>query len=409
MRTIENCRKEFPALRRKHNGFPLAFLDGPGGTQPPQMVIDAVVEYLEKYNSNIHGNFIVSKESDAIIQKCRERLAVFLGANSWECISLGPNMTTLNLALSRAFGNLLKAGDEILITELDHEANRGPWLNLQKQGVIVKQIPLRQDGTLDMGGFQKRISKNTKLVAAGYSSNAIGTINDVWRIRDISKKVGAYLLIDAVHFAPHFSIDVQALDCDFLLCSAYKFYGPHVGVLYTKPGLLAQLPVEKIDSQDNDAPYRIESGTQNHEGLNGVIAAIDFIASFEEGEDLRTRLVGSMKKIESFEYEIARHLYERLLEIPQVTVYGAPFDGRKRAPTVAFTVDQIHSARVAERLGEQGILVWDGDFAAERAIEVLNTVHAGGVVRVGISIYNTLDEVERLIAVVKEMIQEVGK
>jgi len=404
MRKIEFCREDFPALRREHRGMPLAFLDGPGGTQPPQAVIDSVVDYLRNYNSNIHGNFLVSRESDAIIQRCREYLATFLGAPSWDCISLGPNMTSLNLALSRAFRNLLSPGDEIVITELDHEANRGPWLNLQKEGVIVRSIPLKQDGTLDMEGFRRRVTDRTRLVALGYSSNAIGTVNDIAETRRASREVGAYLLVDAVHYAPHFSIDVQEIDCDFLLCSAYKFYGPHVGVLYTRPGLLTRLPVEKIHSQDDSSPYRIESGTLNHEGLNGTIAAIDYIASFGSGTGLREQLVNAMGKIEIYERKLARHAYSQLSSMDHVTLFGQSFDCPNRAPTVSFVVKGMSSDLVAQRLGEKGILVWDGDFAAERAIEVLDTVDCGGVVRMGISMYNTLEEVDRLLSAVREMV-----
>ena len=403
MHEIQACRSDFPSLQRSHNGHELAFLDGPGGTQAPRVVIDAVTEYFLRFNSNIHGNFIVSEESDAIIRKCREHLAVLLNASSWQSISVGPNMTSLNLALSRAFGNLLRPGDEIVITELDHEANRGPWLNLQKRGIIVQQVPLRQDGTLDSVGMERRINGNTKLLAIGYSSNALGTVNDIRHARKISAEVGAYLLIDAVHYAPHFCIDVQDIDCDFLLCSAYKFYGPHVGILYSRPGLLEQLPVEKISSQDDSAPYRIESGTQNHEGLNGTIAAIDYIASFGKGKGLRARLVDAMKRFEIYEYGLARRAYDELHSMDHVTVFGEPFDGRPRAPTIAFVVHGVPSDVVARHLGANGLLVWDGDFAAGRAIEVLDTVRCNGVVRIGISIYNTMEEIERLVSAVREM------
>lgn len=403
---IGACRSDFPAIQRIHNGLPMAFLDGPGGTQTPRVVIDAVVEYLENYNSNIHGKFVVSEESDAIIRKCRQHLAVFLGAPSWRCISLGPNMTTLNLALGRAFGNMLSPGDEIIITELDHEANRGPWLNLQSKGILIKQVPLKQDGTLDMEGLKKRISPKTKLVAIGYSSNALGTVNDIALAREISSNVGAFLLVDAVHYAPHFSIDVQEIDCDFLLCSAYKFYGPHIGVLYTRPGLLDHLPVDKISSQEDFAPYRIETGTQNHEGLNGTIAAIEYLASLGEGADLRARLVSSMRKIEAYELHLAKYAYAELTRIKQVKVFGPSFNVPARAPTVSFITEGIKSDVLARLLGEKGFLVWDGDFAAERAIEVLDTVRCHGLVRVGISIYNTMEEIENLIATIKEITRE---
>ncbi|MFK3797146.1 cysteine desulfurase-like protein [Pseudomonas sp. NPDC088444] len=403
MKNIEACRDDFPAISRTLHGMPMAFLDGPGGTQPPKAVINAVVDYLNNYNSNIFGNFVVSQESDAIIQKCREHLATFLGAASWRCISLGLNMTTLNFSVARALGNLMQPGDEVIITELDHEANRSPWLNLQKQGVIVKQIPLKQDGTLDMDAFERRLTDRTKLVAMGCSSNAIGTVNDVRRARIASKKVGAYLLLDAVHYAPHFAIDVQDLDCDFLLCSAYKFYGPHIGALYTRPGLLESLPVEKSNSQSDEAPYRIETGTQNHEGLNGTIAAIEYIASFGTGADLRSRIVDAMHKLEAYEYTLAKRAYDGLSNLPQVQLFGQSFESTDRAPTISFIVKGKRSDEVAKHLGEEGIFVWDGDFAAHRAMEVLDTLAVGGVVRIGISMYNTAEEIDRLLSSIKKM------
>jgi cysteine desulfurase family protein (TIGR01976 family) len=261
---FSTCRAAFPALRRTLAGQPLAFFDGPGGTQVPQAVIDAVSDYYVRCNANTHGQFVTAQESDQVIHETREHLAAFLGAPGWQEISLGANTTTMAFSLSRALARALKPGDEVVITQLDHEANRGPWLALADHGAVIKEVLLRPDGTLDPDSLSRKIGPRTRIVAIGYASNALGTVNDLALARRLSKQVGAWLIIDAVHAAPHFSLDVQALDADFLLCSAYKFYGPHVGVLYARQGLLAQLRPDRLSTQDPAAPFRIETGTLNH-------------------------------------------------------------------------------------------------------------------------------------------------
>ena len=391
------CRAAFPALRRTLNGKPLAYFDGPGGTQVPQPVIDAVSDYYTRWNANTHGQFVTSQDSDQILQETREALAAFLGAPSWREISLGANMTSLAFSLSRALARKLKPGDEVVITQLDHEANRGPWLTLAEQGAVVKEVALRPDGTLDPEDMARQITPRTRLVAIGYSSNALGTVNDLALARKLSKAVGAWLLIDAVHAAPHFPLDVVALDADFLLCSAYKFYGPHVGILYSRPGLLEQLHTDRLRTQEPEAPFRIETGTQNHAALAGVRAAVHFLAGFSEGSTLRERLVRTLTDLAEREHTLAKSYHDRVRAIPGITVWGPDFSTRQRAPTVSITVQGVHPEEVARRLGEQGVLVWDGHFYAVRALEVLGLEAKGGVVRAGISMYTTEEEVQRLL------------
>jgi cysteine desulfurase family protein (TIGR01976 family) len=397
----QQCRDDFPSLKRTVRGQPLAYLDGPAGTQVPQQVIDAVSEYYRLYNANTGGPFLTSLETDLMVRRSRQTVAAFLGAPSWHEIAFGANMTTLNFALSYALGRAMAPGDEVVITALDHEANRGPWLNLREQGVVVKEVGVRSDATLDPDDLARQIGPRTRLVAIGYASNAFGTVSDVALARNLARDVGAYLLVDAVHFAPHFPLDVVALDADFLLCSAYKFYGPHVGVLYTRPGLLEQFQTDKLRVQPKDAPYCIETGTPNFAAIAGVAAAVDYLASWGEGPNLRARLLQAMEDIAAYEHELARTYYEGAVAIPGVTVWGPGFDSRRRAPTVSITIDGLDPRHAARRLGDQGIAVWDGHFYAARPIEVLGLAERGGVVRAGVSMYNTRAEIERLLNAVE--------
>ena len=394
---FSTCRAAFPALRRALGGEPLAFFDGPGGTQVPQAVIDAVSDYYTRCNANTHGQFVTAQESDQIIQETREHLAAFLTAPGWQCISLGANMTTLAFSLSRALARELKHGDEVVITQLDHEANRGPWLALAEHGAVIREVAMRPDGTLDPEGLTAQINPRTRLVAIGYASNALGTVNDLALARRLSKAVGARLLIDAVHAAPHFSLDVQELDTDFLLCSAYKFYGPHVGVLYARPGLLDRLSPDRLCTQDPEGPFRIETGTLNHAALAGVRAAVAFLAGFSQGATLRERLVRTMTALAKREHALAKDYYERVRSIPGVTVWGPDFSTARRAPTVSITVGGLHSEAVARQLGARGVLVWDGNFYAQRAIGLLGLDPQGGVVRAGVSMYTSGQDIQRLL------------
>lgn len=400
---FESRRKDFPSLARTYNGHTLAYLDGPGGTQVPQAVIDAVTDYFTNCNANAQGYFVTSIESDELIAEARETVAAFLGTENGDTISFGQNMTTLNYALSRALEKSLHPGDEVLITQLDHEANRGPWLRLRERGVVVREVKLLPNGTLDMDDFRKKITENTRLVAMGFSSNALGTVNDVSTVRRWTYEVGAYLLVDAVHFVPHFPIDVKSLGVDFLLCSAYKFYGPHVGILYAKEGLLEQLDCERVCTQDHSAPYRIETGTLNHEGIAGVKATVEYISTYGEGDTLREKIVSAMERISSYEHELALYAYKCLGDIPGVTIYGPSFDERHRAPTISFTFEGLNPIEVCKSLNEEGILAWDGHFYAIRPIEVLGLLEQGGVTRIGISLYNTKEEIDRLIKALQKL------
>lgn len=402
--TLEHClrsRRDFPALTRNAG---LAFLDGPGGSQVPTAVIDAIVDLYASCNVNTHGSFPPSREVDRRMENARSVVATFLGAESGACISFGQSMTTLCFNLSAAIGRTLQAGDEVLVTQLDHEGNRGPWYTLRERGVVVREVRLLESGELDPADMAAQISPRTKLLAIGASSNSLGTVNDLALARRLTRDVGALLVIDAVHYAPHFSIDVQALGADFLLCSGYKFYGPHVGVLYSRPGALDRLPTDRLSVQDPAAPYRIETGTLNHAAIDGVRAAVEYIATWGTGATLRERLVDAMTQIGAYEHELARDYHEAVGRIPGVRVWGPDFaSDRLRAPTVSITLDKITAADAAKALGDQGICVWDGNFYAARPIELLGLAGRGGLLRTGVSMYNTRDELQRLLEALRKL------
>jgi cysteine desulfurase family protein (TIGR01976 family) len=395
--TLEHClrsRQDFPALIKNPD---LAFLDGPGGSQVPRVVVDAIADVYASCNVNTHGNFAPSREVDRRMEVARSVVATFLGAEGGSCISFGQSMTTLNFNLSAAIGRTLEKGDEVLITQLDHEGNRGPWLNLQERGVVVREVRLLESGELDPADMADKITSRTRLFAIGASANSLGTVNDLALARRLTRKVGALLVIDAVHYAPHFPIDVQALGADFLLCSGYKFYGPHVGVLYSRPGALDRLPTDRLSVQNPAAPYRIETGTLNHAAIDGVRAAVEYIASWGNGASLRERIVDAMTHISAYEHELAKYYHDAVGRIPGVRVWGPDFGaGRARAPTVSITL-KITAAEAATALGNQGICVWDGDFYAARPVQLLGLAERGGLLRTGISMYNTLDELNRLL------------
>jgi cysteine desulfurase family protein (TIGR01976 family) len=390
------CRRDFPSLARAVDGLPLAFLDGPAGTQVPEPVIAAMSAYYRTSNANTHGEFPTSRETDRLLHETRETVAAFLGAPSGREISFGQNMTTLTYSLSHALAREMAPGDEIVITQLDHEANRGPWLGLRERGIVIREVALRPDGRLDPEDLARQVTAKTRLVALGIASNALGTVTDATLARRLSKEVGARLLLDAVHYAAHLPLDVVALDADFLVCSAYKFYGPHVGILYARPGLLDRLATDRLRVQDEEGPSRIEMGTLNHAALIGVKAAVEYIASWGEGGTLRERIVSAMNGIAGYEHEVGAYYYDRVREIPGVTVWGPDFSG-PRAPTVSITLDGVHPTDAARALGQRGIQVWDGHFYAIRPIEALGLLERGGVIRTGIVMYNTRQEVDRLL------------
>jgi cysteine desulfurase family protein (TIGR01976 family) len=393
------CRADFPSLCRKHNGHNLAYFDGPGGTQVPQVVIDAVSEYYCRCNSNTHGAFVTTQESDEILHEARTALADFLGVpgkDGWRSVSFGANMTTINFALSYAIAKHLHEGDEVVITELDHEANRGPWLNLKQYGIVVKEVKLHNTGVLDYEDLQEKVTDKTKILAIGISSNALGTVNDIAKARKISRDVGAYLVLDAVHYAPHHPLDVETLDADFLICSGYKFYGPHVGVLYSRPGLLDGLSTDALSTQESYAPFKFETGTLNHASIAGMLATVNYIASLGIGSTRREKVISAMTAIAEYEHVLAKRYFEEAKKIPGVTVWGTGFNVH-RVPTVSITIDGIEPQDAARQLGDAGLCLWAGSFYAAKAIEVLGLKERGGVLRTGISLYNIDEEVDRLL------------
>lgn len=399
----ESFRKHFPSLNRLHHGKPLIFLDGPGGTQVPDQVIHAISDYYKTSNSNSHGVFITTMETDQVIDNVRSKTAALLGAEHPGCISLGQNMTTLNFSLARGIGRTLQPGDEILITQLDHEGNRGPWLSLREKGILVREVNLLPGGTLDYKDMEQKINERTRLVAVGMASNAIGTVNDLKKARELSYKVGALLVLDGVHYAPHFSINVQEIGCDFMLCSAYKFYGPHVGILYSRPGALDRIPTDRLRTAGQAAPEKIETGTLNHAALAGVSAAIDFIAAQGDGSTIREQITDAYKKIGTHERLLAEKLYHNLAACKDLTIIGQNFESGLRAPTVSFFHHRLTAEQVCRKLAEKNICAWDGHFYAQRAIEMLGLLEKGGVTRLGISAYNTADEIDQVIAAVRAL------
>lgn len=397
--SLENAlcaRADFPALARQHNGQSVAFLDGPGGTQVPQAVIDAITDGYTRCNVNAGGAFASSQEVGLEVDAARAAMADFLGAESPACIAFGANMTSLNFALARAFSRRFKAGDEVLITRLDHEANRGPWQTLAAHGVTVKEVGITAGGTLDMDDFYAKLTPRTRLVAVTLASNALGTVPAIAEIRALSRAVGALLVCDAVHFAAHLPVDVQALGCDFLLCSAYKFHGPHIGVLYSKPGLLDELETDRLRAQYSAAPYRIETGTPNHPALMGVRAAVDYLAGWGTGDTRRARLTNTLQGLAVYEHGLAQRYLAGLATLPGITVWG-PGDVEPRAPTVSITIDGVRALDAATQLAARGIQVWHGHFYAMAVMESLHLAERGGLLRTGVSLYNTPAEIDRLL------------
>lgn len=403
---VHDIRRDFPSLSRDWEGKSLKYFDGPGGSQVPEKVISAISGYYRTSNSNSHGLFITSRETDAVLDQAREAMSDFLGAPGPETISFGANMTTLNYALSHALVREFSEGDEILITALDHEANRGPWLGLQRFGIKVREVPLDEKCRLDYKALEEMISPRTRLVAVGWASNALGIVNDILRVRDLTRRKGSLLAVDAVHYAPHYSIDVSAVDADFLLCSAYKFYGPHIGILYSRPGLLDSLEPDRLKTQDQRAPYRIETGTLNHAAIAGVTAAVDYLASIGDGESRRERIVNGMERISEWEFSLGQKFFRELRRISGIEVYGPgyPDEPGWRTPTVAFRDSRSGPAAVCEALGEQGFLLWDGDFYAARVVELLGLSERGGVVRAGMSLYTLESEVDGLLARIRGLV-----
>jgi len=401
-------RALFPALARIHEGHEVAYFDGPGGTQVPQSVVDAMSDYLLHHNANTHWAYPTSAETDAALEGAREACADFINASPSE-IAFGANMTTLTFHLSRALGAQFGPDDEIVITELDHHANVAPWRRLEvERGVRVKVIRMDpRSGQLDWESFERAVTKNTKVVAIGAASNALGTVNALGRAVQLAHSVGALVFVDAVHYVPHALADVRALDCDFLGMSAYKFYGPHVGALFGKRALLESINFPKLIPAPDDAPENVETGTQNHEGIVGAGAAIDFLASLTRDVDngsRRARLATAYDELHARSSMLVRRLWEGLSAIEAIRVYG-PAPDQPRTPTVSFTVEGIASTEVARKLALRGLFLSHGDFYAATVTERLG-LGEEGLVRAGCACYTTADEIERLIAGVSEIAGE---
>jgi cysteine desulfurase family protein (TIGR01976 family) len=394
--SLDEVRKHFPALERVHQGRRVAYFDGPGGTQVARPVADAVTEYLLHHNANTHWAYPTSAETDALLEAAREALADFVGGRPTE-IAFGANMTSLTLHLGRALGRRLQPGDELVVTELDHHANADTWRQLAKErGLVVKAVRFRREtGQLEMDDLAAAIGPRTRLLAIGAASNALGTINDVRRAADLAHAAGALVFVDAVHYAPHALVDVAALGADFLACSAYKFYGPHVGVLWGRRALVDALDLPRLEPAPSTSPENLETGTQNHEGIVGAAAAVDFLASLAEGSSRRERLKAAFAGLHARGQRLLERLWSGLHATPGVSVYGPP-PSTPRTPTVSFALRGVGSEQVARALAERAVFVSHGDFYATTVVARLG--HAeDGVVRAGCACYTSEDEVERLL------------
>ncbi|MGD0224334.1 MAG: cysteine desulfurase-like protein [Terriglobia bacterium] len=407
---IDWVRSQFPALAMKVNGYAAAFFDGPGGTQVPERVIRAMSKYLEASNANTHGAFATSRCSDKVLAGAHEAMANLLGCDS-EDIVFGPNMTTLTFMLSRAVGRDLAPGDEIVVTRLDHDANVSPWTALEERGCVIRFVNIHPaDCTLDMDGLRRTVTPRTRVVAVGYASNAVGTINDVEEVVRLAHEAGAMAYIDAVHYAPHGPIDVRNLDCDFLVCSPYKFFGPHSGVLYGKRRHLERLAPYKVRPAPESLPGSWETGTQSHEGMAGVTAAVEYLAELgrrhtPEAQDQRTALLAAYDALRVYERKLLARLVPALLDIPGLTFYGITEPARfhQRVPTVAVRIAGRSPCELAAYLGERGIFTWDGNYYALNLSERLGVESSGGMLRIGLVHYNTAEEVDRLLAALREL------
>ncbi len=398
---VDAIRARFPALSLTHDGRPMAFFDGPGGTQVPDSVIDAVVRYYRESNANHGGAFPTSRASDALVDEACAALADLLGVTPEE-LTLGPNMTTLTFHLSRSIVGAMRPGDEILVSGLDHQANIDPWVAAARDNELIVRTwePDLTDCTLRLEGLDAVLNERTKLVAVGWASNAVGTINPIAEIARRAHAVGAWLFVDAVHAAPHLPLDARAVDADFVACSAYKFFGPHVGAVYGRAEILERLPAYKVRPAD----HKFQTGTGNFEGYAGAAAAVEYIGELGSrygdapaDASRRERILAGMRAIRTYEMDLHRHLAERLHAIDGIRLLGltAEADMERRTPTAAITIEGVTPRAAAEALGEKGIAVWDGDFYATGLMERLGLA-PDGVVRIGLTHYNTRAEVDRL-------------
>ena len=403
------ARSQFPSLQLQVNGHPAAFLDGPAGTQVPKQVMDAVQNYYLHSNANTCGAFATSRSNDAIIASVRAAMADLFHCDKDEVV-FGQNMTTITFALARAIGRVLEPGDEIVVTTLDHDANVAPWRALEEMGMVIRQVDIHEsDCTLDVEDLRRKINKNTKLVAVGYASNAVGTINPVAEITKLAHAAGALMFVDAVHYAPHGPIDVRALDCDFLVCSPYKFFGPHMGTLYGKREHLLRFKPYKVRPAPDSLPDRWETGTQIQELIAGIGAAVDYLAELGRrhdpaAKDRRAALLAAYRATRQHEMSLLARLVEGLLAIPGLRFFGISDPKRfdDRCSTVSLRLANHTPTEVAKFLGERGIFTWDGNYYALNLTERLGVEANGGLLRIGLVHYNTMEEVDRLLAALRE-------
>jgi cysteine desulfurase family protein (TIGR01976 family) len=395
---LQSVRRHFPALGLRVDGEPVVYLDNPAGTQVPQRVIDRTADYWRTMNANHGGAFVTSQRSDALIADVRQAAATFLNAGSADEIVFGPNMTTLTFAVSRAIGRELRPGDEIVVTRLEHDANVSPWLALQERGVTVRFVDIRvPECTLDMGDLQRQLTPRTRLVAVTHASNAVGTIPDLAAVSRAAHAAGAWVWVDAVHYGPHGPIDVRAIDCDFLVCSSYKFYGPHQGILYGRRELLERLRPYKVRPASDEVPSRWETGTQNHECLAGLLGALEYLAELGgSNQVVRPALETAMARIRAHERALAARLIDGLQSIPGIQLYGitAPAELDRRAPTVSLTWPPHRPEALARWLASHQVFTWHGDHYATELITRLGLAEQGGTLRIGMAHYNTASEVD---------------
>jgi cysteine desulfurase family protein (TIGR01976 family) len=401
---VDVIRDQFPALRREHRGHPVAYFDGPGGTQVPALVVDRMLDYLVHHNANTHWAYPTSEETDAAIAGARAALADFLGASPGE-IAFGANMTTLTFHLSRALAREWQAGDEVIVTELDHHGNVDPWRAVARErGLTIRSVPMNPGtGELEWNALERAFSQRTKLLALGAASNILGTITDVTAAARLAHDAGALCFVDAVHYAPHALVDVRAIGCDLLVCSPYKFYGPHLGTVYVRRDLLERLDVPKVEPASDVAPERLETGTLSHEAIVGAGAAVDFLASLaNDAGSRRARLARTMAVLHERGLRQLTRLWETLRAIPGVTVYGPP-PSRPRTSTISFVVAGMDSTAVARHCADRGLFVSNGDFYALTVARRLGHA-ADGLVRLGCAAYTSDDEVERAIKAIAEVV-----
>lgn len=408
---VNGCRRQFPALQRQVHGNIAVFLDGPGGTQVPQRVLDAIIHYLATCNANHDGVFRTSVESDAILHEAHRAAADLLNAPSADEIIFGQNMTSLTFHLSRAFARTLRPGDEVLVTRLDHDANVSPWvLAARDAGAVPRFADIHpEDCILDLDDLRRQLTPRVRLVAVTCASNVVGSVNDVRSLSRLAHEAGALIFLDAVHYAPHRLIDVQDWNCDFLACSAYKFFGPHVGILWGKQELLRSLPVYKVRPATEELPGRWMTGTQNHEGLAGTTAAIDYLASIgtnsSDGSSRRERLVRAFTAIQEYERMLADRLLDGLAALPRFRVWGITRHEQRgqRVPTVSITAADWTPQQIAEHLASREIYAWNGNMYALELTERLGVEEHGGLLRLGLVHYNSTEEIERLLSALDEL------